>query len=544
MVDLAGKGAGAAPRDADIFISYQRDTADKARKLADALRRDNREVFIDLKLSSDARWRADIERKLGRARCVVAVWSKKASTSGWVNYEAFRAQQEGKLIAVTFDPIKADELPGWLTDQQITSLKDWNERNEYHNGWLSVSRAVHAKCSQLPNYRFKGWLGGGPAHERVTSLAFHPTEDARLISTGAEGHSALWLATRANPEGRGEPEFDPSRSTQDRERSGQLSRCAAPAPPKDWQRTSIWKSHFSADGERVVLACRDGVARVYDGSLRHPILTLPHNEKCGVEVMLFGNGGKGQHKDGVLDACFTPDGFIVTVGGSKALVWDQAGQLVHQVATPEGARSAIVSALYSEVLEGVIIGDKLGKVRVLDHRVGEIGYQIDDRADTEVHTALGPSLIDGKIAQGMLAIVSQSPLDSDIRFHPWAKLPDQDVGAFAKPRANPVVMETPPIRGIALHPRAPVVAVASSAVQPKLFDYENNEVLPLGRSSDRESWHDNAVSAVAFSANGQFLAVGSEDGRISIWETRDTALSSNSSGDEGRRDRRSGDQRA
>ena len=37
MATRAGKGG--QDRDADIFISYQRDTADKAKKLAEALRK-------------------------------------------------------------------------------------------------------------------------------------------------------------------------------------------------------------------------------------------------------------------------------------------------------------------------------------------------------------------------------------------------------------------------------------------------------------------------------------------------------------------------
>ena len=102
-------------------------------------------------------------------------------------------------------------------------------------------------------------------------------------------------------------------------------------------------------------------------------------------------------------------------------------------------------------------------------------------------------------------------------------------------------METAPIRAIALHPNAPVIAVASNAVQPKLFDYENNEALPLGRSTDTFGWHDNATTAVAFSATGKFLAVGSEDGRISIWETRVSALSSCKAGDGANMGRRASD---
>src|SRR5574338_1452140 len=102
MAVRPGAGDEAEGQGADIFISYQRDNAGNAKRLAEALRRDNRRVWLDQKLSSDRRWRAEIEGKLKRARCIVTIWSKKASTSGWVNYEAFRAQQEDKLVAVTF----------------------------------------------------------------------------------------------------------------------------------------------------------------------------------------------------------------------------------------------------------------------------------------------------------------------------------------------------------------------------------------------------------------------------------------------------------
>jgi WD40 repeat protein len=66
-----------------------------------------------------------------------------------------------------------------------------------------------------------------------------------------------------------------------------------------------------------------------------------------------------------------------------------------------------------------------------------------------------------------------------------------------------------------MHPTAPVIAVVSNAVQPKLFDHQMIEELPLER---KKGWHDGAVTAVAFSSNGRFLAGGAEDGRISIWE--------------------------
>ena len=472
MATGAGK-SGSHDRDADIFISYQRDTADKARKLAEALRRDNRDVFIDLKLSSDAKWRADIERKLHRSRCVVAIWSKKASTSGWVNYEAFRAQQEGKLVAVTFDPIKTDELPTWLTDQQITSLRGWRSPDDLqHNGWLSISRAVHTKCGKLPEYRFKGWLGGAPVHEEVTSLAFHPTEDTRLVSTGSEGTAALWLANMAEPS-RGKAGY--AAPSDQAEQGPGPTRVEAPKPQSDYQRTSIWRSQFSRTGDKVVLACRDGVARVYNWLLECPLLELSHNEAFKHIPMAFANRGKHNLRDGVFDACVLPNGNIVTVGGYYAVTWTSEGQPLRAEPTsmPDGARAIIVRAMYCDVLEGVILGDRLGKVRVLDPDVGEIGYQIDDREDSaNVHLALGRTLVDGMPADGVLAIVSESTLDSDIRFHYWATPPGRRIGAFAEARPEVVSIDTPPIRDIAMHPRAPVIAIASNAVQPKLFDYQ------------------------------------------------------------------------
>ncbi|MGE3142209.1 MAG: WD40 repeat domain-containing protein [Hyphomonadaceae bacterium] len=152
----------------------------------------------------------------------------------------------------------------------------------------------------------------------------------------------------------------------------------------------------------------------------------------------------------------------------------------------------------------------LGKVRVIDPKTAEDAFQIDDRADTAVQLALGPKIIDGQRKHGLLAIVSESPLDSDIKFHDWAP----GSGAFSKPRPKTILDDAPPVRSIALHPRAPVIAVDSSAVQPRLHDYDAHEHLPLPRAR----WHDRGITAVAFSATGKYMAAGSEDGRISVWE--------------------------
>lgn len=508
-----GSGDDAEGQGADIFISYQRENAGQAKRLAEALRRDHRRVWLDQKLSSDRRWRAEIEGKLKRARCVVAIWSKRAATSGWVNYEAFRAQQEGKLVAVTFDPIRPDELPEWLADQQVTSLRDWKNPEQNHNGWLNVSRTVSAKCNHLPDYRFKGWLGGGPTHERVTSLVFHPTEDARLISCGAEGSAATWLASKAAPDGRGVYDADGNAVRVDPAARGQDVRVEAPPSGNEYYKTSIWRAQYSLDGERIVLACRDGRARVFNRTLEQLLLDLPHNEKCGAMEMGFARKGGGQHKDGVWDACILADGDIVTVGGCRIITWAPDGTMRHAqpMQLREGAHAMTVRVLAPDVLEGgVIVGDKLGKVRIIDPRTAEDAFLIDDRWDTVVHFALGPTFHNGRSQQGLLAIVSESPLDSEVRFHDWAS------GAFSKARPHTISDDAPPIKALAFHPRAPVIAIGSSAVQPRLHDYSAHEPIIL----PRDGRHDRGITAVSFSASGRYLAAGSEDGRISVWEDR------------------------
>jgi WD40 repeat protein len=507
-------GAGDEGQGADIFISYQRDNAGQARRLAEALRKDHRRVWLDQRLSSDKKWRTEIEGKLKRARCVVAIWSKKAATSGWVNYEAFRAQQEDKLVAVTFDPLKPDELPEWLAEQQITSLRDWKNPDQIHNGWLNVARTVSAKCNQLPDYRFKGWLGGGPVHERVTHLAFHPTEDGRLPSCGAEGRASLWLASKANAGGRGSYDADGVAVRANLAEQDLDGAYDAPASGNEYHKTSIWRAQYSRDGEQVVLACRDGVARVFDRTMQRLICELRHNESCGIAEMAFAKRVGGQHKDGVWDACFLPDGDIVTVGGSRVATWTSEGTPRHPrpLQLRDGAHAMTTRALYCDVAEGVIIGDKLGKVRIVDPKTNEDAYLIDDRFDTFVQFALGPKVVDGQVKHGLLAIVSESPLDSEIKFHDWGP----GTGPFTKARAHTILDDAPPVRAIAMHPRAPVIAVGSSAVQPRLHDYSAHEPILL----PRDGWHDRGITAVAFSANGRYLAAGSEDGRISVWEDR------------------------
>jgi WD40 repeat protein len=505
---MADRNAGDS-RNADIFISYQRDNAEMAKRLKTALESENRRVFLDGQIKPNAKWRADIEEKLKRARCVVSIWSQKAATSGWVNYEAFRAQQEGKLIAVTFDPIQVDDLPPWLADQQISNLKSWRRGDELSNEWLKVKSLVQSKCSALPEYAFKGWLAGGRAHDKVTSLAFHPTEDARLLSTGSEGGGATWLATMARQDWRGSSNDDGPLFATDPASFGQDARWTSPQPDTGAHKAALWRGQFSPDGRNIILAGRSGQGYLHNLNLSEAPLALDHNPWAGVVNMAFSKPGGtgGAQREGVADACITASGDVVTVGGFYIGVWSKDGQRLRDKMyfLPEGAQARLVRAVYCDELDAVLLGDKLGKVRVFDPRTGAMEL-VADRADTDVRIALcGRKSVNRDC---VLAIVSAAPSDSEIRIY------DLKNGKFGDPRPRPLFEEAPPVHAIAMHPTAPVIAVGSNAVRPRLWDYGVNEPLRL----QGDGWHERAVTALAFSASGKFLAVGSEDGRISVWE--------------------------
>jgi WD40 repeat protein len=523
----AGYGIGSSgdSRDSDIFISYQHTNGDLARHLAEALEGPNRRVWFDRKLGADSQWAADIERKLQRARCVVAIWSRKAATSGWVNYEAYRAHQEKKLIVVTFENIDQSTLPSWLSDFQINNLKGWRRRadDNRHENWLKVKALVAAKCSRLPEYLFKGWLGGGPTHEKVTSLVFHPTEEVRLISTGSEGSAAAWHVSEARLNARGTFTEDGELQRVDPSLHGQSQRVILPAIEGAHQRSSIWRAQYSTDGKSVALACRSGSALIFDLSLRQQLHQLDHNAACGAPSNGFLRGLGGQHKEGVLDVCFLPDGGIVTAGGAAIVAWNPDGTRRH--AKPiviDNARARIVRVQYSVAADALIVGDLLGKVRTVDPRVQNgVGSVIADRADVKVDFALGS---DSGVPHRLLAVVSESPADPNIHFHDsnanWRTDLSPQRPAYSDPRPHSFFDEAPPIHSIALHPRAPVIAIGSNAVRPRLVDHATGDALVL----PKEGWHDRPITAVAFSAQGKYLAVGSEDGRISIWEDHSNAL--------------------
>jgi len=124
----------------DIFISYARPTAAQAHRVAEALRNEGFEVWLDDELPAHRPFSEVIEERLRQAKAVVVVWSEAAAKSQWVRSEANFAREENKLVQLSvdgarlplpFDQIQCPDLSRWSGD--VSAL-----------GWQSVLSSVSA----------------------------------------------------------------------------------------------------------------------------------------------------------------------------------------------------------------------------------------------------------------------------------------------------------------------------------------------------------------------------------------------------------------
>lgn len=87
----------------DVFISYARPDRETAHRVADALEACGLSVWWDHDLAPGQKFAAVIAQELGRARCVLVLWSKASVASAWVSDEAAEGLQRGVLVPAVID---------------------------------------------------------------------------------------------------------------------------------------------------------------------------------------------------------------------------------------------------------------------------------------------------------------------------------------------------------------------------------------------------------------------------------------------------------
>lgn len=107
----------------DIFISYSSADRERARLFAQAFEQRGWSVWWDREIPPGRAYDDVIEEALAAARCVVVLWSKTATASGWVKNEASDAMQRKVLIPAVID---ADlRIPLEFRRLQAADLSRW-----------------------------------------------------------------------------------------------------------------------------------------------------------------------------------------------------------------------------------------------------------------------------------------------------------------------------------------------------------------------------------------------------------------------------------
>jgi TolB-like protein/Tfp pilus assembly protein PilF len=176
---------------ADVFISYARNDAAMACRVAKALKTAGLNVWWDADLPAHRAYSEIIERNLEDASAVVVLWSKTAAKSQWVRAEADFARNADKLVQVRVD----GTMPPMPFNQiQCADLKGW-KGSVSHPGWAKLKSSVEALVSG--EEKPKAAPSGRGLWDRVRPYRWWAAAGlALLIAMGA----VLFLTLRNPPE--------------------------------------------------------------------------------------------------------------------------------------------------------------------------------------------------------------------------------------------------------------------------------------------------------------------------------------------------------
>jgi TolB-like protein/Flp pilus assembly protein TadD len=123
---------------ADIFLSYNREDHEAARRFADAFAAEGLDVWWDVTLRSGEAYDEVTEAALKSARAVVVLWSQRSVVSRWVRAEATLADRNRTLVPVMIEPC---ERPVMFELTQTADLSHW--RGETDDGaWRALAADV------------------------------------------------------------------------------------------------------------------------------------------------------------------------------------------------------------------------------------------------------------------------------------------------------------------------------------------------------------------------------------------------------------------
>jgi hypothetical protein len=197
----------------DIFISYAREDKSRVSAFADELTRLGWTVWYDSNLAAAEEFDERIERELETASCVIVVWSRASVRSRWVKAEAGSADDQGKLIPITFD---ADVIPPTrFRNINVVKLPSVSLANP-----TGPTLSLLNELSATTGRRYRGAPPNAPIPQRASGRSGARTVtpgkwtiatrlllatakyDLDLLSSGMVTGTAAWTISRARLSGR------------------------------------------------------------------------------------------------------------------------------------------------------------------------------------------------------------------------------------------------------------------------------------------------------------------------------------------------------
>src|SRR6266542_201055 len=112
---------------ARVFLSYAREDATAAGRLAADVEGAGHVVWWDHHIQGGSRFASEIDRELKNADAVVVLWSRTSIDSPWVQDEAAEARDSGRLVPVT---LGAGKPPLGFRQFQAVDFGEWDGTGE------------------------------------------------------------------------------------------------------------------------------------------------------------------------------------------------------------------------------------------------------------------------------------------------------------------------------------------------------------------------------------------------------------------------------